>query len=84
MDVQETFGVVIRTIGLIISLLGICYVLSSLAVFVHPSKSHITPLHYLCDGVFCLLLSLYFLRGAPALIRFCYPNSKRMKKPDNE
>jgi len=42
---------------------------------VHPEGY--TVYHYLVAGVVTLALGLYFLRGAPHIVRFAYPDDEK-------
>ena len=42
---------------------------------VHPEGY--TLYHYLVAGVVTLALGLYFLRGAPHIVRFAYPDDEK-------
>ncbi len=72
---KQLFGVVVRGFGLSNVMASLCYFL---AAFYHPyaepgvSSRIVTSLNNL-HGVCFLLLGLHLLRGAPGLMRFCYP-----------
>jgi hypothetical protein len=78
MKPKDAFGVVVRTIGLILVFTGALYLLSALVVCVAPAfRPNLSPAwHYLAHGVIGGLFGLYFLRGAPGIVRFAYPNEK--------
>jgi len=74
MTPQQCFGIIIRTFGLILSLLSFYYFFT--AAYLRMSsyqRPHAPPSTYAVYGVMSLLVSLYFLKGASGLIRFCYP-----------
>ena len=78
MKPQDVFGVVIRTAGLLLFLFAGWYLVYALSVLIGVEKASDTDemRAYFFDGVIYVLVSLYFLRGAPPLLRFCYPRSQ--------
>jgi len=77
MKPQDVFGIVVRSAGLWLFFFGGWYVVYALSVLVGVEKGSSTDEMeaYFFDGFIYLLIALYFLRGAPFLIRFCYPKS---------
>ena len=85
MKPKDCFGIVIRAFSRFVLLLGFYYLLVSVYVFVIPGMSHKSPLTaYMANGFTLIIISLYLLRGAPALIRFCYPDSEQKNQSDND
>ena len=80
MTPRDCFGVVVRSVGLVL-LLGILYQLLTglwLAIGAGRALFGFSYLFYLLlCGVGGLVVSLYLLRGAPDLVRFCYPDPPR-------
>ncbi len=75
MTPKDCFGVVVRSVGLLVLLLGVYELLGSIYVLVTPSRHHnATSPVYIVYGVIFLAVSLYFLHGAPGLMQFCYPS----------
>ena len=75
MTPREYFGLIVRTIGLLLLVFGLYELLTCIYVLVTPSRRHLAPSPaYGTFGLFYVIVSLYLLRGAPALMRFCYPN----------
>ncbi len=75
MTPQQCFGVVIRTVGLLLLVSSLYFLFTAvylLAFSLH--RPHSPPSTYALYGVAVGLLSLYFLRGASLLMRFCYPS----------
>jgi hypothetical protein len=74
MKPAEAFGVSIRIIGLLACLAAILYLISGAIVSTSPScKANVSPAwQYFSVGVVALLIGVYFLRGAPRLVRFAY------------
>lgn len=87
MTPKDCFGVVVRSVGLLVLLLGVYELLGSIYVLVTPSRHHnATSPVYIVYGVFFVALSLYFLCGAPGLMQFSYPDmppSEQSRGDDN-
>jgi len=82
MTPRECFGLIVRVLGLPIFLSGLFYWLSVFSVLIGPSFAHRAPLSaYLIYAAALTALGLYFLRGAPALVRFSYPESLSPEPP---
>jgi hypothetical protein len=78
---RECFGIAIRTIGILVLFASVMYLYSALAVLFVHGMPHTYPLaSYLGACAVALVVGLYFLRGAPRLVRFAYPPAK----PSNE
>jgi hypothetical protein len=74
MTPQDCFGVFVRAIGLILLLTGIGFFASTWVSLLHPfPPSETMRAWFLYLGLGLPVSSLYFLRGAPALVKFCYP-----------
>ncbi len=69
MKPKEVFGIIIRTIGVLTLLYGLTIVMALGAWW---PRSFSTFLHY----VAWLALSLWFIRGAPSLVRFAYQKNE--------
>ena len=81
MSPKEIFGLVIRVLGLLLSILGVWYLISTVSALVSPETPGTNPFHeYLIWALIFLAAGLYFLRGAPHIIRFSYPEPR----PDSE
>ncbi|MGB7480794.1 MAG: hypothetical protein WA924_10730 [Burkholderiaceae bacterium] len=78
MQAVQVFGIIVRAAGLAM----LVYALWNLAFGVvavlgwPPRRTGLEYGYFLTGGIF-LVLALYFLRGAPQLLRFCYPNGRR-------
>ena len=70
MKPSELFGVVVRVTGLILSLVGIWQVSIGILNLVFGGP---VILPFLLRGVPMLIIGRWFLRGAPKLITFAYP-----------
>ena len=77
MSPSEVFGIVVRVFGLGLLVSALWYLADGIAIgsgFVNEHRFDVRAF-FVTGGLF-LLLSLYFLRGAPYLVRFCYPLSR--------
>jgi hypothetical protein len=72
MKPREIFGLIIRVFGLILLPLSIWYLFAGIEMLVGIEDGNHT-FTYVLDGVVLAVISAYFLRGAPLLLRFCYP-----------
>ena len=71
---QQCFGVVIRTFGLFLLLSSLYFLFTGIyLVFTPLARLHSLPSTYVVYGIVSGIVCLYFLRGAPGLIGFCYP-----------
>lgn len=78
MTPQQCFGVVIRTFGLFLLLSSLYFLFTGVYLALAPlARPHSPPSTYVVYGVVSAVACLYFLRGAPGLIGFCYPWSPR-------
>jgi hypothetical protein len=73
MNASEIFGVIIRCAGLALSLLGINDIYRALIMLVQVIS--ITSFMPVLFGIPCLLIGVWFLRGAPLLMPFSYPQN---------
>ena len=74
MTPRECFGIAVRTIGILVLFASVMYLYSALAVLLFHGMPHNYPLaSYLGAFSVAFIVGLYFLRGAPLLIRFAYP-----------
>ena len=71
---SEIFGLIIRCAGLALTYIGIHQVSRAVIMFVQVIS--LTSLISLLFGIPILLLGIWFLRGAPWLISFSYPQNK--------
>ena len=69
MKSSEFFGVAVRTVGLISLLYALA---SALLLF----GSGFSSFGFVMKQIIWLALSVYLLRGAPAVVRFAYPTSE--------
>lgn len=76
MSGKDLFGVAVRIFGLGCFTWGVWNLLIGAAQAAHIiTDVEDETAAYIVAGVGSVLLSLYFLRGAPQLMRFCYPNN---------
>lgn len=70
----QVFGVVMRTFGLALLIYSLWYLLYGVAtVFGLPEFRAGFKVGYFLSGSLFLVVSIYLLRGAPHLMKFCYP-----------
>ena len=74
MKASEIFGVAVRVIGLIMSFVGIGQI--SVAVLYLVGGGPAGKILLLLCGVPFLIIGRWFLRGAPKLIKFAYPEEE--------
>jgi hypothetical protein len=73
MKPRDCFGVVVRTVGLLLVLFSLFYFYGAVAATVSPALGRGgTPVYYIGIGVVMMSVGLYLLRGAPHLLRFAY------------
>lgn len=77
MSAKDWFGVIVRTVGLVFFILSLYYGLSTVYMLIAPSSRYDSALVYGLYGLGNLILSLYLLRGAPALLRWSYPEERK-------
>ena len=83
MKPRDLFGVVIRSIGLLTLIGSLLYLYSAVVVLAAPDTPHASsPLSYIGACVALLLVSAYFLRGAPQLVRLAYRDDTNAKPCD--
>jgi hypothetical protein len=76
MTARDYFGAWIRLLG--VGFLGVFvgYGFSVVAVLTNPRPNESSLGEYFGALIVCLLLGIYFLRGAPMLVKFAYPETK--------
>jgi hypothetical protein len=81
MKPRECFGVILRTVGVIVLFVSGLYLYSAGVALLFPETPHVsTPPRYLLAFALTLAVGLYFLRGAPHLMRFAYGDDR----PDSD
>lgn len=73
---REIFGLVLRLVGLALLFWGVLYLYSPIQAIIQPEESDASTLEYLGYGIGYVLISAYFLRGAPHILRFAYPGGE--------
>ena len=74
MKPRDFFGVALRTLGTLFFIVGLIYIASAIfATIWRDIPGRATPSQYLVMGLTITAVSIYFLRGAPHLMRFAYP-----------
>jgi hypothetical protein len=78
MKPRDSFGVVLRTVGIITLFVSGLYLYSAGVALLAPDTPHAsTPPRYFLVFAITLVIGLYFLRGAPHLMRFAYGDDKK-------
>jgi hypothetical protein len=77
MKSKDAFGFVVRLAGLWLFFFSGWYIVYGFSVLAGVEKGSNTDemQAYFFDGAIYMLVALYFLRGAPLLLRFCYPKN---------
>ena len=75
MKPSDVFGICVRVIGLFGFLGGMAYIIASLCMALWGQAEYrgFQTGQYFVYGIFFGGTGLYFLRGAPFLVRFAYP-----------
>ncbi len=75
MSPAKGFGIVVRSFGLMILFYSIWFLLTGLATILGmPGTKAVYIAGYFFSGLIFLFISLYLLKGARHLVRFCYPD----------
>jgi len=73
MNASEIFGLIIRCFGLALTLIGIHEIYRAFIMLVQViSMTSVMPLLF---NIPALLIGVWFLRGAPQLMSFSYPQN---------
>jgi hypothetical protein len=70
----EVFGIVIRVFGLVISLYSLWLLLSTIVLSLEGLGEGTA--WFAITQIAALVLGIYLLRGAPAVVHFSYPHDK--------
>ena len=71
MKPSEVFGIVVRTVGLLMTLIAAAQILVGTLHLVLGGPMN--PISLLVFAIPALLVGLWFLRGAESLVRFAFP-----------
>ncbi len=78
MKPRDCFGVVIRSIGVLVLLVSGLYLYSTFVALIAPETPRAPPPpRYFFVFALTLVTGLYFLRGAPHLMRFAYGDESK-------
>jgi hypothetical protein len=73
MKPRDFFGVIVRSVGLLALFGSLLYLYSAIVASFAPDTPYASsPLSYIGACIVTLIFSVYFLRGAPHLVRFAY------------
>jgi hypothetical protein len=80
MSARDAFGLILRVMGLLGVLWGFFYLGSIVYWLLGTRVPGYTIYHYLVAAVLTLSVGLYFLRGAPHIVRFAFPGTETKKE----
>lgn len=73
----QIFGIIVRAFGLGLAVYAIWYLTYGISIVLGLPEQRIgSRASYFISGITFLILALYFLRGAPHVLRFCYPGQR--------
>jgi hypothetical protein len=75
MTARDIFGVILRVCGLVLVYRGFGVLWFQIAIVFAPGLSRMSMIPFL-HGVAILAVGIYLMRGAPAVLRFCYPKGE--------
>jgi hypothetical protein len=81
MKPRDCFGIVVRSIGLLLFALGLGYFFSSIWIFFVGPQDAWLVWTFSGLGIVYFAIRLYLLRGAPHVVRFAYGGEKEEPKP---
>jgi hypothetical protein len=84
MNAKEAFGLILRVLGIVGVLWGISYLTSMVYWLMGKQVPGYSIYHYLVAAVLTLSVGLYFLRGAPHVVRFAFPGTEPPNKAAQE
>ena len=75
MKPRHAFGVAVRVVGLLTTLVGVYFLVCGLVILVDPNySSKVSPAwHYVLFGVIDFAIGLFLIRGVRHIVRFAYP-----------
>jgi hypothetical protein len=78
MKPSDVFGICIRVLGLFGIMLGIDYIYSGMHLLFGGQTQYggFYAGEYILFGIILTVVALYFIRGAPHIVRFAYPKDK--------
>jgi hypothetical protein len=78
MKPSEVFGICIRVLGLFGILGGVIYIFDGMHLLFGGQTQYagFYAGEYILLGIILTVVALYFIRGAPHIVRFAYPKDK--------
>lgn len=77
MKQRDVFELAVRLLGLVSLLAGVLYIYSTIVAFFDPNHPNTYPAwQYAIAAVIYFVCGLYFLRGAPHIVRYAYPERR--------
>lgn len=87
MKPPDVFGIIVRTVGLLLLLFGLLNFLGAIATAISPQLSRGgTAGYYVGIGTVVVFVAAYFLSGAPRLVDFAYgpEDAERENEPSTK
>jgi hypothetical protein len=78
MKPSDVFGICIRVLGLFSIMGGIRYIYSGMLLLFGGQTQYdgFSVGEYILLGIILTVVAIYFIRGAPHIVRFAYPKDK--------
>ena len=77
MSPAKMFGIVVRSLGLGLLVYSLWYLIYGIATTLGLQGAAAKyQAYFFLSGGFLLLVAIYLLKGAPQIIKFCYPEEK--------
>lgn len=78
MKPSDVFGIFIRVLGLFGIIVGFAYIYSVMHLLFGGQAQYdgVYVGEYILLGIISIVVALYFIRGAPHIVRFAYPKDK--------
>ena len=85
MKPKDIFGIIVRTIGVILVLFSFLYFYGAVAASFKPELGRgAPPIYHIGFGFILLAIGTYCMRGAPKWLDFAYPDERADNKmPDD-
>ena len=84
MNAKDVFGIIIRVLGLLGVLWGCSYLGAIVFWLLGRHVPGSTIFYYFLASCLTLAVGIYFLRGAPRIVRFAYPDTEKKHEPGEE
>ncbi len=71
---SDVFGIVVRVFGLTLTLYSLWSLATNIAIFLSMESVDAGTVWFVVTAIVGVAVGIYFLRGAPRLLRFSYPH----------